>query len=101
MQRLLIESGVPSASIHLEDRSTSTAENIAFAARILGDLGIASVVIVSDTYHLPRARLLARRLGLTVETSAPPRKGSRPMTQVKGALREVPAYLAALLKIRR
>jgi uncharacterized SAM-binding protein YcdF (DUF218 family) len=101
MRRLLIEQGVPNDRIHPEDGSTSTAQNIAYAARILETLGIGSVVIVSDAYHLPRARLLARRLGLKVETSAPPSKGARPTTQIKGALREIPAYLAAWLRIRQ
>jgi uncharacterized SAM-binding protein YcdF (DUF218 family) len=101
MRRLLIEQGVPNDRIHPEDRSTSTAQNIAYAARILETLAIGSVVIVSDAYHLPRARLLARRLGLKVETSAPPSKGARPTTQIKGALREIPAYLAAWLRIRQ
>jgi uncharacterized SAM-binding protein YcdF (DUF218 family) len=100
MRRLLIEDGVPAAVIHPETRSTSTAENIAYARPILKDLGLGAVLIVSDAYHLPRAALIARRLGLEVQTAAPPWHKASPGTQLKGAAREVPAYFATLLKLR-
>jgi uncharacterized SAM-binding protein YcdF (DUF218 family) len=101
MRRILIEEGVPDTLIHPETRSTSTARNIAGALPILAGLGLSSVVIVSDRYHLPRARLLARRAGLVVRTEAPPDHDADPMAQIKGALREVPAYLAALVGLIR
>jgi uncharacterized SAM-binding protein YcdF (DUF218 family) len=100
MRDILVREGVPDAVIHLEDRSTSTSENIAFARPILDALGLNAVIIVSDAFHLPRARLLARRAGLQVRTSAPPWKGARAGPQIKGVLREIPAYLAALLRLR-
>jgi uncharacterized SAM-binding protein YcdF (DUF218 family) len=101
MRRLLLEEGVPDTAIHPETRSTTTGENIRFALPILAGLGISSVLIVSDAFHLPRARLLARRAGLSVETSAPPWASARLSVQVRGALREIPAYLATLLGLHR
>lgn len=97
MRGILEAQGVPAGAIHPETASASTSENIRFAKGILDRLGIESVLIVSDAYHLPRARLLARRAGLDAATSAPPLRGVRIRTQVRGALREIPAYLAALL----
>jgi uncharacterized SAM-binding protein YcdF (DUF218 family) len=101
MRRLLLEAGVPEHAIHPETRSGTTGENIRFALPILEQLGISSVVIVSDAFHLPRARLLARRAGLEVETDAPPWATARPWVQVRGALREIPAYLATLIGLHR
>jgi len=101
MKRLLVEAGVSEEVIHPEARSTSTATNIAFARPILETLGVSEVLIVSDAYHLPRARLLGRRAGLKVQTASPPLRGARPATFIRGALREIPAYLAALLGVER
>jgi uncharacterized SAM-binding protein YcdF (DUF218 family) len=100
MRRLLIEAGVPDAAIHKEDRSTRTGENIRFAHPILDSLRLSRVLIVSDIYHLPRARLLARRAGLHAETAHPPLRGARAWPQIKGTLREIPAYLIALAGLR-
>ncbi|MFW5655455.1 MAG: YdcF family protein [Roseicyclus sp.] len=100
MCRLLKEAGVPREALHPEARSTSTAENIAFARPILRKLGLGAVLIVSDPWHLPRAALIARRSGLDVETSAPPWRDAAAGAQLKGALREIPAYLAAWLRLR-
>ncbi|MDG4650314.1 YdcF family protein [Roseibacterium sp. SDUM158017] len=101
MRRILIAEGVPPGVILCEVASTSTAGNIRLALPILDGLGIASVLIVSDAWHLPRARLLARRSGLEVETGAPPWRSARRLAQLKGALREIPAVLAALLHLER
>lgn len=100
MRDLLIAAGVPPQAIHLEDRSTRTGENIRFAKPILDRLGLDRALIVSDVYHLPRARLLARGAGLSVDTDAPPMRGARLWPQIKGALREIPAYLVAWMRLR-
>ena len=97
---LLREAGVPDSAIRLEDTSTNTRENLRFALPILGTLGLHRIVIVSDAFHLPRAKLIARRLGLQATGSAPSAKGARFWPQVKGWLREVPGYLATLLRLR-
>lgn len=101
MQRLLLQADVPPGAIHLEDKSKNTVENIAFAKRILDRMDIQSVIIVSDAYHLPRARLLARRAGLHVRSASPSLRGARPRTFLKGVIREVPAYLAAWIGYSR
>lgn len=98
MATLLQAAGVPDTAIRLEDASTNTAQNIRNALPLLGHTR--DVLIVSDAYHLPRARLIARRAGLCVTTSAPPLKGARLWPQLKGWLREIPGILAVLLRIR-
>ncbi|MBF9045302.1 YdcF family protein [Rhodobacterales bacterium HKCCE4037] len=101
MAAMLREAGVPDSAIRLEDASTNTRENIRFTLPILRDLGAEKVVIVSDAYHLPRAGLIARRLGLKASTSAPPLNDARLWPQVKGWLREGPGYLATLVAFWR
>lgn len=101
MARLLRKAGVAEDAIVIEDRSTNTAENIRFAERLLRAEGIREVVIVSDAYHLPRACLIARRLGLRAKGSAPPWTGARLGPQLRGWLREGPNYLAYLVGLRR
>lgn len=92
MARILRAAGVPDSALILEERATSTEENIAFAQPLLADLGAKRVILVTDRLHGPRAALIARRAGLEVELSCPglPRP-SRKLAQQ--ALREVVAYL--------
>lgn len=97
MRAILLEAGVPLAAITLEDRSTTTAQNIHNARALLSTR---DVVIVTDWFHAPRARLVARRAGFHARTSSPPLKDARLWPQTKGALREIPAYLAYLTGLR-
>ncbi len=61
--------GVPKASCVLEENSHSTRENARFTAVLLRARGISEVIVVSDPYHLRRARWLFEHEGLTVSTS--------------------------------
>jgi uncharacterized SAM-binding protein YcdF (DUF218 family) len=56
--RLLEEWGVPAANIFVETESRSTEENAIFAAPIMSDNDWTSGIVVSDGYHLWRARLI-------------------------------------------
>lgn len=62
MLSLMLEAGIDSSRIVLEDRSTSTAENIRFSYALIPDQ-TASVGIVTNGYHLFRATLIARSNG--------------------------------------
>ncbi|MEJ6395632.1 YdcF family protein [Gymnodinialimonas sp. 2305UL16-5] len=100
MARILRDRDVPDSAIRLEDRSRNTAQNIAFALPILEAEGITQLIIVSDSYHLPRARLIARRHGVSANGAAPSWKTARLKPQIRGWLREIPAMAAVLLRIR-
>lgn len=67
--RLARASGVPARAILCEARSTSTAENIRYAADICRAHDWTTAVVVSDPYHLWRARFLLARQGITADTS--------------------------------
>jgi len=97
MRDILQAHGIPKSAITLEDQSTTTAQNIRNALALIDG---PDVMIVSDRYHLPRACLVARRLGLRPTGSAPDCSGAHMPTQIKQALREVPAYVAYWLRFR-
>lgn len=78
LARLLEARGVPEGAIVRERRSRDTHENAVFAARILAERGIDRVVLVTCTWHLPRARRNFERAGLSVERAVgaePPQRG--------------------------
>lgn len=97
MAALLTEAGVPRDRIALEDRSTTTGENIRNALPLLDTQ---DVLIVTDWYHAPRALMVARRNGLKARAASPSLKGAKPMQQVRMTLREIPALVAYALRIR-
>lgn len=62
----LAEMGIDPARIYLEDRSTSTEENLAFSAQVIAENGLpATAAIASDSFHQLRAAIWAERSGLT------------------------------------
>ena len=66
MSDWLIAHGVPPERVLLEDRATSTQENLSYSFEIIrqrGDDPNGNVAIVSSAYHLYRAKLMAERLG--------------------------------------
>ncbi|SFC97137.1 YdcF family protein [Tropicimonas isoalkanivorans] len=84
--------GVPKDAILNESRSTNTLQNIAFALPLIAQAGIDEVVLVTDGYHAPRARLIARRLGLSTRSASPTVNDAR-WRHLRWRLREVPAWL--------
>ena len=66
---LAVTLGVPESACLVEAESHSTAENARFSARALRELGLADAVLVSDPYHLLRARQYFRREGIQVHPS--------------------------------
>ena len=63
---------VPFKDIYIEEQSVITQENIFYAARIMKNADISSVIIVSDPLHMKRAMLMARDNGLTAYSSPTP-----------------------------
>lgn len=49
-----------------EARSHTTAENAEYSREILAQSGVSTVVLVTDAIHMPRAKLLFERTGITV-----------------------------------
>lgn len=78
----LVARGVPASAVQVEPRGASTYESLEAVAALFGSAGDnatmqdesasrrARIVIVSDPYHVLRARLVAGELGLVAEVSA-------------------------------
>lgn len=65
MHDYLVEHGVPSEQIILEDQSSNTHENLVFTNRLLTELGYDTdqeFVVVSNGFHLTRVRMLWERV---------------------------------------
>lgn len=67
MYRWLVDNGADESRILLEERSTSTQENLAFSFDIIrqrGDDPAKATAVVTSEYHIYRAQLLGRDLGV-------------------------------------
>ncbi len=76
MKRVLMENGISEDRIIMEERSTSTDENIRFSLEKMKELGISgSVTIVTNEFHQLRAKMIAESYGLeSYSLSAPTTK---------------------------
>lgn len=65
MYRELTSRGISEDRLYMEDRSTSTRENLAFSYEIIEREGLnTTIAVISNNFHLYRASLSARELGL-------------------------------------
>jgi len=63
MRRFLTKNGIDEDRLILEEKSTSTYENILFSKKLLPS-EIHTITIITSDYHLARARKIAASLGL-------------------------------------
>jgi len=65
MKRELVAKGIDESRLYVEDRSTSTRENLAFSLEIIKKQGLNdNIALVSNEFHLFRASLVAKDLGI-------------------------------------
>lgn len=67
LARMMVEHGVPAAAIVRERCSLDTRDNARFAAGLLARRGVSRVLVVTCSWHLPRAERAFRAAGLEVE----------------------------------
>ena len=99
MFRELSAMGIDPERIWMEDQSASTQENIAFSMELIKNRSGTlpeRAGLVSNEFHLCRARLTARRQGLTV--SGIPAHTSWVSLKINYYLREIPALWLYILK---
>jgi uncharacterized SAM-binding protein YcdF (DUF218 family) len=72
----LMTKGVPSEAIIVEEEGESTLESTAMAGEIMRRMGLQSVIVVSDGYHIYRVKKMLQLRGLNVYGS--PRKELSP-----------------------
>ncbi len=70
MRELLLQLGVPDAAIVTEAKAQNTKENAAFSAKLLEEMDVREVLLVTSAYHLRRATGLFRAAGLSVHPVA-------------------------------
>lgn len=66
MGKYLKENGIADQRIYYEEKSTTTDENLKYSQEVIAQAGIKDprVLIVTNNYHLLRAKMIARDLGL-------------------------------------
>jgi uncharacterized SAM-binding protein YcdF (DUF218 family) len=91
MKSYLIKNQIEASRIQTEAASTSTFENIKFSKKLLqGE----QIVLVSSDFHLLRAKLIAKRQGLIVDTlAAPTPKSVRVQLYVREYLALIKSFL--------
>jgi len=97
MRDILRAEDIADDAMTLEDRSTTTGENLRHAFDLTQ---VRDAIIVTDWYHAPRAKLVARRVGFNVTSASPSLRGAKVWPQTKAALREIPAFAAYLTGLR-
>lgn len=75
MQQISLQQGINENQIILDEQAKSTLESAIICTQILQENQWDNVLIVSDHYHLLRAVVLFRLLGILAEGSSPDKKG--------------------------
>ena len=66
MKEYLLDAGIAEERIYVEDRSTSTFENIQFSKQVIAENGLSdNIAIVTQEFHQYRAQQFARQAGFT------------------------------------
>lgn len=69
IKRIMLENSIDESRLYVEDKSTSTEENLSFAKDIINQNDLdKSVVISTSDYHCYRARLIAKKMGMDAKT---------------------------------
>lgn len=96
MKRILLQEGIPESSIILEDKSRNTNENIKNSKQILDKMNLKSVIVVSNDFHLRRAKVLCDKNNLSASYSGVFVK-QYIFKEVYGAIREMPGIIKDIL----
>lgn len=93
-KKYAIHNLVPEEDIYIEEQSTITQENIFYAAKIVDEHNMSTVIIVSDPLHMKRALLMAKDYGLEAYSSPTPTSAYRTLkSKVPFLAREVFFYI--------
>ena len=78
MRRLALDAGVPESALVLDEAATSTQQSAENAARAAAERGWENVLVVSEPFHMLRARQMVRDAGAEIglEAFASPAPGS-------------------------
>ncbi len=71
MKESLKKAGISGEKIVLEEKSTSTYENFLFSKPLIKEADCQRLDLVSHRFHLPRAAMVASRLGIAINHLVP------------------------------
>ncbi|SPE36133.1 conserved exported hypothetical protein [Candidatus Sulfopaludibacter sp. SbA6] len=89
----LMSHGVPSESIVVESEAESTVESTAMAGEIMRRMGLRSVIVVSDGYHIYRVKKMLQFRGLNVYGSPRKEQISEPFHERWNYVKQAIGYL--------
>lgn len=90
MRAYLLEQDVPAEAILIEDKATSTYENLLFSQEVMKENGLETALLISHDFHLARAVYLAEELDLP---ASPIGTKSRVLSESYYKVREVLALI--------
>lgn len=90
MKRYLLKKGVKEEYIIKEDESKNTMENLKNSKMIMDKKGFKKAIVVSNSYHLKRASLMAKKLGIDSSFSGVYVNTYKSHERI-GFIREIPA----------
>jgi uncharacterized SAM-binding protein YcdF (DUF218 family) len=99
-RQYLSEHGVPAEFITVETTGQSTMQSVAVVGEIMDRMRLKSCIVVSDDYHMHRAKKMLEELGLTVYGSPRDAVPADEWTRRKRFLRESLSYLMWRIGIR-
>ena len=93
----LVSHGVSGDRLILEERASSTKENLEFSKELLDGIGYTGgVCVITAGYHIARAKMMARDVGFT-EVTARGRGTGMPVLELNYYLREAPGIWVYLM----
>lgn len=92
MKNILIENGMPEEKILVEDKATSTMENIIFSKAIMEEKELQKVLVVSNKSHLTRTKMVCNKQGLDASFSGVFVPKDLPK-ELFSSIREIPALI--------
>ena len=89
----LMSMGVPGESIIVENEGATTVQSTAMAGEIMRRMGLRSVIVVSDGYHIFRVKRMLQFRGLTVYGSPRAERGTDTLRERWNYVRQAVGYL--------
>lgn len=96
-RRYAIKQGVPEEAILVERKGVTSAESVASAAALMREGGLHTALVVSDSYHMLRVELLARRAGIRPLRAPAPTPIDRSSSRWRYVVRESMLFPATAL----